>query len=174
MSIVFLHFSIKIRSKQKTHPLKDSFWHFIEYVPRRRKEKRRFLTFFALLCDYQTETFSSFSSAIFSALFFWIKFRKTKQIVVALVATTFKTLLSVAKTNGRLSGRKFYAGNIDNLFRNMLAHIFFYQHKKVRQPKSAHRKTSTPIVAKQSLHSIGSLYNQAGAALLPKWVCSIV
>jgi len=38
----------------------------------------------------------------------------------------------------------------------------------VRQPKSAHRKTPTPIVAKQSLHSIGSLYNQAGAALLPK------
>ena len=107
-----------------------------------------------------------FLSAFF--LVFGVEFRKTKQIVVAPVTATFKPLLSVAKTNGRLSGREFYAGNIDNLFRNMLAHIFSYQHKKVRQPKSAHRKTPTPIVAKQSLHSIGSLYNQAGVALLPK------
>ena len=44
---------------------------------------------------------------------FWIKFGKTKQIVVALVATTLKALLSVAKTNGRLAGYKFYTGNID-------------------------------------------------------------
>ena len=47
---------------------------------------------------------------------FGIKFRKTNQIVVALVAATFKTLLSVAKTNVRVSGRKFNSGNIDNLF----------------------------------------------------------
>ena len=47
---------------------------------------------------------------------FQIKFGKTKQIVVALVATTLKALLSVAKTNSRLSGRKFYACNINYLF----------------------------------------------------------
>ena len=45
-------------------------------------------------------------------LFFWIKFGETKQIVVALVATTLKTLLFVAMANGRLSGREFYIGNI--------------------------------------------------------------
>jgi len=47
---------------------------------------------------------------------FGIKFRETNQIVVALVATTFNALLSVAKTNGRGSGREFYSGNVDNLF----------------------------------------------------------
>ena len=47
---------------------------------------------------------------------FWIKFGETKQKVVALVATTRKALLSVAKTNGRLSRRKLDAGNIDYLF----------------------------------------------------------
>ena len=45
-------------------------------------------------------------------LFFGIKFGETTQKVIALVATTFKPLLSVAKTNSRLSGRKFCAGNI--------------------------------------------------------------
>ena len=65
---------------------------------------------------------------------FWIKFGEAKQIVVALVATTFKALLSVAKTNGRLSGRKLYAGNIDNLFWNILAHISPYQHIKKCAP----------------------------------------
>ncbi len=38
-------------------------------------------------------------------LIFWIKFGETKQKVIALVATTFKALPSVAKTNGRLSRR---------------------------------------------------------------------
>ena len=47
---------------------------------------------------------------------FWIKFGETKQKVVALVATTRKALLSVAKTNGRLSRRKLDAGNIDYFF----------------------------------------------------------
>ncbi len=54
---------------------------------------------------------------------FRIKFGETKQIVVALVATTFKALLSVAKTNGRLSGQKFYAGNIYHSFLNDFYHI---------------------------------------------------
>ena len=47
---------------------------------------------------------------------FWIKFRKTNKIVVTFIATTFKTLLSVAKANGRLSWHKFYAGNIYYFF----------------------------------------------------------
>ncbi len=98
---------------------------------------------------------------ILSSIFFfvfWIKFGKTKQKIVALVATTFEALVSVAKTNCWLSGCEFYAGNIDNLFGNMLAHIYPpVSIQKVRQPKSAHRKTPTPIVAKQSLHNIGSL-----------------
>ena len=54
----------------------------------------------------------------------WIKFGETKQIVVALVAATLEALLSVAKTNSRLSGHKLYTGNIDDLFGNFVAHIF--------------------------------------------------
>ena len=73
---------------------------------------------------------------------FWIKFGKTKQIIIALVSTTFKALLSVAETNGRLSGHKLYAGNIDYLFLNIFSHVSPYQHiKKVRNrshaPKNA-------------------------------------
>ena len=49
---------------------------------------------------------------------------ETKQKVVAFVTTAFKALLSVAKTNGRLSGHKFYAGNIYYLFENILTHRF--------------------------------------------------
>ena len=57
---------------------------------------------------------------------FWSKFGKAKQIVVALIATTLKALLSVAKTNGRVTRREFYAGNIDYFFWNTLAHISPY------------------------------------------------
>ena len=57
---------------------------------------------------------------------------------------------------------------------NSVLHIRLLSKQKVRQPELPHRKTPTPIVAKQSLHSIGSLYNQAGAAFLPKRVCLIV
>ncbi len=71
-----------------------------------------------------------------------IKFGETDQIVVALVTTALKVLLSVAKTNGRLSGREFYAGNVYYSFLNILIHIFSYRHiKKVRNrshaPKNA-------------------------------------
>ena len=45
-----------------------------------------------------------------------IKLRETKQIVVALVTTTFNALLAVAKANGGLSGRELYADNIYYLF----------------------------------------------------------
>ena len=69
-------------------------------------------------------------------LLFWIKFGKTKQKVVALVATTLKVLLSVAKTNGRLSGGEFYAGNIYYLFENIFTHtVCASAYKKGAQPK---------------------------------------
>ena len=67
-------------------------------------------------------------------LVFWIKVGETKQKEVALVATTFKALLSVAKTNSRLSGRKFCVGNIYYLFQNILAHISPYKHIKKCAP----------------------------------------
>ncbi len=65
---------------------------------------------------------------------FWIKLGETKQIIVALVTTTFNALLSVAKTNGRLSGREFYADNIYYLFLNIFVHISPYQHIKKCAP----------------------------------------
>ena len=58
-----------------------------------------------------------------------IKFGKAKQITVTFVATTLKALLSVAKTNGRLSGRKLYTGNIYYTF-SILVHISPHQHIK--------------------------------------------
>ena len=54
---------------------------------------------------------------------FWIKSRKTKQKVVALVATAFKTLFSVSKTNVGFPGRQHDAGYIDDLFWNSFTHI---------------------------------------------------
>ena len=57
-------------------------------------------------------------------MLFFIKIGKTKQKVVAFVATAFKALLSVTKTNCRLSRLKFYAGNINYLFGNILVHIY--------------------------------------------------
>jgi len=61
---------------------------------------------------------------------FGIKFRKTNKIVVTFVATTFKALLSVAKANDRLSGRKLCVGNIDYPFLNIFAHISPITYKK--------------------------------------------
>ena len=71
---------------------------------------------------------------------FGVKFGKTKQIVVALVATTRKALLPVAKTNIRLSGRKLYAGNINDLSWNILAHNIPPVSKKVRPKRNAPKK----------------------------------
>ena len=59
----------------------------------------------------------------YSSLFF-IKFEETTQIIVAFVATTLEALLSVAKTNVGLSGRKLYVGNINLLFGNIFAHTY--------------------------------------------------
>ena len=73
---------------------------------------------------------------------FWSKFRKTKQKVVALVATALKALFTISQTNGRLSGCQLYAGNINYPFLNIFTHISPYLHiKKVRgrsrAPKNA-------------------------------------
>ena len=86
---------------------------------------------------------------------FGIKFRETKQIVVALVATTFKALLSVAKTNGRLSGCKFYVGNIYYLsWYIIIVHIFSPQHIKKCAPKGTHRKNASPRMLLHKLSPI--------------------
>ena len=62
----------------------------------------------------------------FSNIFFFnlnIKFGKTKQKVITLVATTLKTLLTVSQANGRSSRRKLNTGNIYDLFLTILVHI---------------------------------------------------
>ena len=60
---------------------------------------------------------------------------------------TLKTLLYVAKTNSRLSGRKFCACNIYYPFLNIP-----YQHIKKCAPKGTHRKNASPSnVATQTL-----------------------
>jgi hypothetical protein len=65
---------------------------------------------------------------------FFIKFGETKQIVVALIATTLKAALPVTKTKGRFTGRKYYAGYIHLFFGHMLGHIILHPYKKVRRP----------------------------------------
>ena len=73
----------------------------------------------------------------------WIKFGETKQKVVALVATTLKALLSVSKTDGGLSGRDLYAGNIYDLSWNVIVHIYLLSaYKKVRPMKERTEKVS--------------------------------
>ena len=67
----------------------------------------------------------------FSNFFFFdlnIKFGKTKQKVITLVATTLKSLLAVTKTNGRFSLRKLNTCNVYTLFLNIFIHIFPHQH----------------------------------------------
>ena len=65
-----------------------------------------------------------------SVIAFCVKFGETKQIVIALVATTFKFLHAVAKTSGRIFGCKLCATNINHSFLNILAHTFPYLHIK--------------------------------------------
>ena len=79
---------------------------------------------------------------------FKIEFWTTKHKVVACVAAALKPLLSVAKTYLRLSGRKLYAGNIDDLFWNFLTRISSCQHKKVR-PNRERTEKCVSIVATQ-------------------------
>ena len=79
-------------------------------------------------------------------LLFGIKFGKTKQIVVALVATTPKALLTVTQTSVRLAGSDFCAGNIYHLFGNIFTHTFTLSAYKKCAPKGAHRKNASPSI----------------------------
>ena len=87
-----------------------------------------------------------------------IKFRKTPQKVVALVTAALKALLSVTKTNIRLSRCEFCAGNVYYLFRNIIiAHIYpLSAYKKVR-PKGTHRKNASPRLL---LHKLSPMRNE--------------
>ena len=75
----------------------------------------------------------------FSNIFFFdlnIKCGKTKQKVITVVATTFKTSLAIPKTSGRFPRRKFNTGNVYDLFLNVFIHIFLpIAYKKGAQPK---------------------------------------
>jgi len=91
------------------------------------------------------------NASLFLASFFknFIKFRKTKQIVIAFVTAARKAMLSAAKTNRRLSGRKLHARDVYHLFFNVFLSVFLSVHtpilpqhnKKVRSrsraPKTA-------------------------------------
>ena len=110
----------------------------------------------------------------FGNIFFFdlnIKFGKTKQKVITLVATTFKTSLAIPKTSGRFSRRKFNTANVYDLFLNVLIHIFLpTAYKKGAQPKSAHRKTQTPIVVTQTNRNrnISAIPKLEGLVFLPR------
>ena len=100
-------------------------------------------TFDMLISKVSLRCFCHSSVGIISFAF-GIKFRETKQIVVALVATTFKALLSVTKTNSRLSGHKFYAGNIYYLSWNIIVHIYpLSLYKKSAPHEGTHRKNAS-------------------------------
>jgi len=74
-----------------------------------------------------------------------MKFGETKQKIVALVTTTLKALLSVAKTNGRLSGCEFYAGNIHYLFRNIIVHVYLHATYKKSAPRKERTEKMLPL-----------------------------
>ncbi len=101
------------------------------------------LSFFKLLCSI-IFTFSSIFSFDLN-----IKFRKTKQKVITLVAATLKTLLAVAKANGRFSRRKLNASNVYDLSLSVLIHMLPHYQKRCAT-EVTHRKTQTPIVVTQT------------------------
>ena len=88
---------------------------------------------------------------IFSFFNLNIKFGKAKQKVITLVATTFKTLLTVSQANGRGFRHKLNTGNIHDLFLNVLVHIFPHQHIKRCATEATHRKTRTPSCRQTNL-----------------------
>ena len=94
-----------------------------------------------------------FIMQLFINVFFftlWSKFGETRQKAVALVTTTLKAPLSVAKAGGRPSGRKFYTGNIYYIFLNIFAHIFPRWHIKRCVTEATHRKTQARFVVTQT------------------------
>ena len=103
-----------------------------------QRKRLRSLPFFCLFCTI------IFAHGIAFFFIFWIEFGKAKQKVVALVAATLKALLSVAKTIGRLSGRKLYPRDIYDPFWNVFAHMSSYPHiKKVRNRSYAPKNTNS-------------------------------
>jgi len=88
---------------------------------------------------------------------FFIEFGETKQEEIAFVATTLKALLSVAKTNGRFSGRQLDAGYIRFLFLNVHINVFSHLYIKKCANRSQRTKTQIPVVAKQTIYRLGIL-----------------
>ena len=99
---------------------------------------------------------------------FFLKFGKTKQIIIALIATALKTLLSVAKTNGRHSGRKLYAGNVYYPFLN--THISPYRNIKRCATEATHRKTQTPSCRQTNLYADRYFHTINGSRIFTKWI----
>ena len=100
-----------------------------------------------------------------------IKFGKTKQKVITLVAATLKILLSVAKTNIRLSGRKFYAGNIYYLYWCIIIlHISPYQHIKRCATEATHRKTRAPSCRQTNLYADRYFHTINGSRIFAKLI----
>jgi hypothetical protein len=91
--------------------------------------------------------------ANFINVFFFVSniiFGKTKQKPVTLIAAAFKAFLSVAAANVRLSRRKLNAGNVYDLFRNVLFHISPISIQKGAQPKPRTEKRKLQVVAKRT------------------------
>ena len=113
-----------------------------------------------------------FCSIIFtcSNTFFFdlgIKFGKTKQIVVALIATALKAPLTVTKANRRSSRCKLNIGNIYDFFINIFTHVFPHNIKRCAT-EATHRKTPTPIVAKQKTNDMeNTIHKLAESTFLP-------
>ena len=101
---------------------------------------------------------------------FRIKFRKTKQKVVTFVTTTLIALLSIAKTNVRLSGSEFYTGNIYYSFFNFLSHMFSFQHIKRCVTEATHRKTRTPSCRQTNLCADRIFTPSNGSRIFTKWI----
>ena len=102
-----------------------------------------------------------------------VKFRKAKQIVIALITATLKPLLTVAKTSSRLTGHKFYTGNIYYSFLNILAHISPISIKKVRNRSHA-PKNATPSCRQTNLYAERYLHTINGSHIFTKWISFIV
>jgi len=104
-------------------------------------------------------------NSLIDNIVFYIQFGKTQQIVVTLITATFKAFLPVTKTDRRISRRKLRAANIRYLF---LAHINLHSNKKRCATEATHRKTQTPIVAKQKTNDTeNTIHKLAESTFLP-------
>ena len=109
-----------------------------------------------------------------SSFAFGVELGKAKQIIVALITTAFKVLLSVAKANSGFSGHKLHAGNVYDLFLNVLVHIIPHRHiKKGAQPKPRTEKRRPQVVAKRTYTPI-DVTPSNGSRIFTKWICLMV